>query len=101
MKEIEPIGLADEIYEKLVYSYKLNDSALYLARIVADAWEDRIGARKIIKRDGLTITGQNLTIKAHPATDIVKIANMQIMQALKQLGLQSHVGNDGVLNDFK
>ncbi len=101
MKERELTEIADEIYEKLVYVYKLDDSALYLARIVADAWEDRGEAREVMKRDGITVKGQNLAIKSHPANDIIKVCNMQIMQALKQLGLQNHVQEDGVLKDFE
>ena len=101
MKGKEPIGIADEIYEKLVYAYKLDDSALYLARIVADAWEDRGEARKVMKKEGITVKGQNLAVKSHPANDIIKVCNTQIMQAFKQLGLSDQVREDGVLKDFE
>ena len=72
-----------------------------LARIAAVAWGHMLECQEILEAQGLTVTGQNLQIRAHPANDILKTNNTQFMQALKQLGLQNQVRDDGVLKGFE
>ena len=102
MKERELEGIAGEVYEKLVYVGKLSEPGdKLLAHIAGTATAHMLKCEDILEREGLTVTGQNLAIKAHPANDILKTNRMQLMQALKQLGLQDHVDDDGVLKDFE
>jgi len=60
-------GVAKEVFANIVKIYKLDDSALYLARIISVAWSHMLQAEEILDREGLIITNQYGDPKVHAA----------------------------------
>jgi len=103
MKEKPLSGIAKKVFDDLSEIYKLDDSALYLARIVAVAWGHMLKAEEMLEKEGLTVTGRYSQLRSHPANDIVKSNRNQIMRALRQLNLATPANDelDMLLADFK
>ena len=103
MKEKPLSGIAKKVFDDLTSIYKLDDSALYLARIIAVCWDHLTQAEAMLEKDGLVVQGRyGGQLVAHPANDIVKSNRNQIMRALRQLNLTPlNSEMDQVLKDFQ
>lgn len=91
---------AKKVFDNLAENYKLDESSLYLAHIVASAWDHMKQAEEILEAQGLIVSDRYGSKKVHPAQDILRSNRAQIMQALKQLALTPAADNDWVLRDF-
>jgi len=102
MKHADLKGNAKKVFDDLAELYKLDESSLFLAHIVATSWDHLKQAEAILEDEGLIITGRYGQIKAHPANDVCKSNRTQIMRAMKELNLTGLANNewDGVLRDF-
>ena len=103
MKEKPLSGIAKKVFDDLTSIYKLDDSALYLARIIAVCWDHLTQAEAMLERDGLVVQGRYGQLVTHPANDIVKSNRNQVMRALRQLNLTTPANDelDQVLKDFE
>jgi len=103
MKEKPLSGIAKKVFDDLSEIYKLDDSALYLARIIAVCWDHMLEAEALLEKEGLVVQGRYSQLRAHPANDILKSNRNQIMRALRQLNLTTPANDemDQVLRDFE
>jgi len=101
MKEKQLTGIAKKVFDDLSSTYKLDESSLFLARIIAVSWDHLTQAEKILSDEGIIIAGRYGQLKPHPANDVAKSNRRLIMAALKQLNLTSANNElDMLLGDF-
>jgi len=103
MKEKPLSGIAKKVFCDLSEIYKLDDSALYLARIIAVCWDHMLQAEEMLEKEGLVVRGRYSQLRSHPGNDIVKSNRNQIMRAFRQLNLTTPANDElsDVLKDFE
>ena len=81
----EATGLFNELQEK---HYITDHPRLMLLRIACESWEIITTAKKVLDKEGYTITGSH-GLKPHPQITNSKDAKNQLMASLKALDLET------------
>jgi len=77
-----------KFWVKLVFEYNIDDPAgLKILQVSLEAFDRAQAARKIIKKDGMTIVDKNLQIKSHPLLAVERDNRAAFLAGLKALNL--------------